>query len=60
VVVEREEGEPLSFGIVLPPAVTEVDLPGGLTSAGEKIKVEVLVRDQSGNPTAVESCFEVD
>jgi hypothetical protein len=60
VVVEREEGEPLSFAIVLPPDVTEVDLPGGLTSEGEEIKVEVLVREESGNQTAVESCFEVD
>ena len=59
VIVEREEPE-LDFGIVLPPDVTEVALPGGFTSAGEVIKVEVLVREDGGNQTAVESCFEVE
>lgn len=59
VIVEREEPE-LDFGIVLPSDVTEVVLPGGFTSAGEVIKVEVLVREDGGNQTAVESCFEVE
>jgi hypothetical protein len=58
-IVEREEPE-LSFAAVVPPDVTEVTLPGGLTSPGEVIKVEVLVREESGNQTAVETCFEVD
>ncbi len=37
-----------------------VALPAGLTHSGEVIKIEVLVREEGGNQTAVESCFEVD
>jgi hypothetical protein len=50
----------LKFSIDLPPDVTDVTLPAGLTHAGEEIKVEVLVREASGNQTAVETCFEVE
>jgi len=59
-VVEREEPTLLKFSIDLPPDVTEVLLPSGLINPGDEIKIEVLVREASGNQTAVESCFEVD
>jgi hypothetical protein len=58
-VLEREEPL-LNFSVVLTPDVTELLLPAGLAAAGEEIKVEVIVREESGNQTAVESCFEVD
>lgn len=59
-VIEREEPEELKFTLDLPPDVIEVTLPGGLTNSGEEIKIEILVREESGNQTALESCFEVD
>jgi hypothetical protein len=59
VVVEREEPA-LDFTANLPPEVTSVELPMGLMSSGDEIKVEVLVREASGNQTATESCFEVE
>ncbi len=59
-VVEREEPEPLALDFKLPPGVTAVEIPDGLTASGEIIKVEVLVREEGGNQTAVESCFEAD
>lgn len=59
-VVEREEPTLLKFSIDLPPDVTELELPAGLAGSGEEWKVEVLVREASGNQTGIESCFEVD
>ena len=59
-VLEREEPTLLKFTVDLPPSVTALTIPAGLTSPGEEIKVEVLVREASGNQTATESCFEVD
>lgn len=59
-VVEREEPA-LGFSVNLPPDVTGLELPTGLVSPGDEIKVEVLVREASGgNQTATESCFEVE
>jgi len=58
-VVEREEPDPLKFSIDLPPSVTSLQLPTGLASPGEEFKVEVLVREASGNQTATESCFQI-
>ena len=40
--------------------MTEVEIPAGFASSGEEFKVEVLVRESSGNQTALESCFEVE
>ncbi len=59
-VVEREEGTPLKFTFDLPSDVTEATLPEGLLESGDELKVEVLVRESSGNQTATESCFEVE
>ncbi len=59
VIVEREEPTLVKFTILLPPDVTEIELPAGLAEAGEEWKVEVLTREESGNQTATESCFEV-
>ena len=59
-VVEREEPSPLIFKVDLPPEVTEFEVPEGFTSLGDAFKFEIVVREQSGNQTAVESCFEVE
>ena len=60
VVVEREEPTPLKFTIDLPPDVTSVTLPSGLSNSEDEFKLEVLVREASGNQTALETCFVVD
>lgn len=60
VVIEREDPEPLKFTIDLPPDVTEVEIPAGFAGSGEEWKLEVLVREESFNQTATETCFEVD
>lgn len=57
-VVEREEPA-LKFAVELPPSITQVQLPSGLANPGDTFKVEVLVREASGNQTATESCFKV-
>ena len=60
VVVEREEPELLVFSVDLPPAVTEIEIPSGFIALGEEFKFEIIVREESGNQTAVESCFVVE
>ena len=58
-VVENEDsGLKLTFD--LPPDVIGVELPPGLLEPGDELKVEVLVREESDNQTATESCFEVE
>lgn len=59
-VVEREEPSPLLLTFDLGPDVTEVELPPDLIDPGDELKVEVLVREESDNQTATESCFEVE
>lgn len=59
VVVEEEESE-LLLSVELPPDVTELEIPSGFIALGEEFKFEILVREASGNQTAVESCFEIE
>jgi hypothetical protein len=58
-VVEFEELE-LVFSVWLPPDVTEFELPVSFLDLGEEFKYEIVVRETTGNQTAVESCFELD
>lgn len=60
--LEREdEGlPPLVFSVDLPPNVTSFEVPESFTALGEEFKFEILVREESGNQTAVESCFELE
>ncbi len=60
VVVEREEGIPLTLTFDLAPDETMVELPAGLFSSEDELKLEVLVRESSGNQTANETCFEIE
>ncbi len=57
-VLEQEDAE-IEIVVVLPSDVTSVAMPSGVLEPGE-VKVEVLVREESGNQTATESCFEIE
>jgi hypothetical protein len=60
VVVEREEPSLLIFSVDLPPDVTTMTVPEDFIALGTEFKFEILVREASGNQTAVESCFEIE
>ena len=59
VVVEREEPELLIYSVDLPSSVTSVEVPSTFIALGDEFKYEILVKSDTGNKTAVESCFEV-
>ena len=59
-VVEREEPTLLIYSVDLPPDVTKFPVPEEFTALGEEFKFEILVREVSGNQTAVESCFKIE
>jgi len=52
-------GEPFDavFSVELPPWATETTLPEAFFDLGDEFKYEVLVREESFNQTAVESCI---
>jgi hypothetical protein len=58
VVVEQEELG-LVFSVDLPPDVTSIDVPASFIELGDQFKLEILVREVSGNQTAVETCFAI-
>jgi hypothetical protein len=66
VVVEAElegpDGEEFVsvFSVFLPPEVTEMTVPDEFLAQSDTFKYEVLVREESFNQTAVESCFLID
>jgi hypothetical protein len=60
VVVEREQPSKLVMSVDLPPSVTALEIPSGFVALGDAFKFEILVREASGNQTAIESCFEVE
>jgi hypothetical protein len=53
------EGEGVKFSVDLPPTVTEVEVPSGITAQGKQFKFEIIARTAAGNNTAVESCFRL-
>lgn len=60
IVVEREEPTLLVFSVDLPPAaMTSFSIPEDFTDLGDEFKIEILLREESGNQTAVETCFEL-
>jgi hypothetical protein len=59
-VVVEEEVSGAVLSVDLPPTVTELEIPAGFIALGDEFKFEILVREESGNQTAVESCFEVE
>lgn len=62
VVIELLEPEEMNttLSVDLPPSETEFEVPAGFISMGTTFKFEVLVREESGNQTAAESCFLVE
>lgn len=58
-VVEREEPTLLVLSVDLPPDQTNFKIPKEFIGLGDEFKFEILTREESGNQTAVESCFEV-
>lgn len=59
VVVEREEPQLLVLSVDLPPGVHSYEVSEDFTDLGDEFKFEILVREASGNQTAIESCFEL-
>ena len=59
VVVEIDD-TPFKSSTILPPDVTTFEVPEEILALSDEIKFEILVREESYNQTAVESCFEID
>jgi hypothetical protein len=58
-VAEREEPDLLVYSVDLPPDLATMAIPEEFTALGEEFKLEILVREASGNQTAVETCFAI-
>ena len=58
-VLELEELDEVAFSVNLPPDVTEFEVPADFIALGDAFKFEILVREETGNQTAIESCFEI-
>ena len=59
VVLEFEDGGPV-MSVELPPSVTAIQIPSAFINLADSFKFEILARDENGNRTAVESCFDLD
>jgi len=59
VVVEIDE-TPWHASAILPPDARDYAVPAEILVLGDEIKYEVLVREESYNQTAVESCFVIE
>jgi hypothetical protein len=51
------EREGVNLSVDLPPTVTEFQIPRAITDLGRDFKFEIIARTDTGNNTAVESCF---
>lgn len=58
VVEQVGDGDDFTLSFEVPPDITKVEIPASLIPEGDA-KFEILVREDSGNQTAVESCFVV-
>jgi len=59
VVAEIDE-TPFRTSTILPPEVNSFQVPPELLALNDEIKFEILVREESYNQTAVESCFCIE
>jgi hypothetical protein len=50
----------LSFTADLPPEMTEIIVPETFSDYGGEFKLEILVKEESGNKTATETCFHIE
>jgi hypothetical protein len=55
---ETEDGLEIVMSVILPPGVTSMKIPDEFIALGDGFKYEVLVREESFNQTATESCFD--
>jgi len=54
-------GTDVESGVVLPPEVTSFQVSDDLLALADgEVKFEILARDENGNRTAVESCFNLE
>ncbi len=53
-----EQGD-TKFGIDLEPSVTQFTVPSEMTDMGGTFKFEIIARTDTGNNTAIESCYTV-
>lgn len=56
VVVEIDE-TPFTTSTILPSSATSFQVPSEIIALGDVVKFEILVREESFNQTAIESCF---
>jgi len=57
VVVEKENDDPIlqTFTVILPPTMTEVDVPAQFLEPDTEYKLEVIAQEESGNRTITET-----
>jgi hypothetical protein len=60
--IEIAPGEEMEVktSTILPPTATSYVVPDGFIALSDEWKFEILVREESFNQTAVESCFEIE
>ena len=60
--IETADGEELEvlLSVILPPGVTSMTIPEEFLALSDEWKYEILVREESFNQTAVESCFVLE
>jgi hypothetical protein len=58
--VLQDDPNPPIYSVDLPPTVTEIEVPSGFIDLGNEFKLEILVREASGNQTAIETCFTTE
>ena len=58
-VIELDSDDSKVISMKLPPEVTSVEIPAWFLALDEVFKYEIITREEAGNQTAVESCFEV-
>lgn len=54
------EFDDFAMTVDLPPSITEFEIPAALLELDDEFKFEIVVRADSNNQTAVESCFETE
>jgi hypothetical protein len=59
-VVVEIEGTDFKAKAVLPPDVTEFEVPAAVLELSDELKYEIIVLNDNGNQTAVESCFSLE
>ncbi len=57
---ETEDGLEVTMSVILPPGVTSMLIPEAFIALSDVWKYEVLVREESFNQTATESCFVLE